>query len=79
MCIRDSVQLLRIVYAIVHREIILKAAVIFPGRLAAGDMFVSAGLKDGYRTQEIHVDVNMVRNDLLDLEAFRAWRPDAKK
>ena len=31
------VQLLRIVYAIVHREIILKAAVIFPGRLAAGD------------------------------------------
>ena len=38
--------------------------------------FVSAGLKDQYETQEIHVDVNMVRHDELDLKAFRQWRPE---
>lgn len=38
--------------------------------------FVSYGLKDKYRTQEIHVDVNIVKNDILDLEAFKAWRPE---
>ena len=38
--------------------------------------FVSYGLKDGYDTTEIHVDINIVRNDRLDLEAFRAWRPE---
>ena len=48
----------------------------FVYRVVGTNRFVSAGLKDGYRTQEIHVDVNMVRNDLLDLEAFRAWRPE---
>lgn len=37
---------------------------------------MSLGLKDQYDTQEIHVDVNIVRNDLLDLEAFRAWRSE---
>lgn len=40
--------------------------------------FVSYGLKDKYRTQEIHVDVNIVKNDILDLEAFKAWRPEFK-
>ena len=40
--------------------------------------FVSLGLKDQYKTQEIHVDVNIVRNDILDLDAFRAWRPEFK-
>lgn len=40
--------------------------------------FVSYGLKDKYRTQEIHVDVNIVKNDVLDLEAFKAWRPEFK-
>ena len=40
--------------------------------------FVSAGLKDQYETIPVHVDVNIVYNDRLDLEAFRAWRPDYK-
>ena len=40
--------------------------------------FVSAGLKDRYETIPVHVDVNIVYNDRLDLEAFRAWRPDYK-
>lgn len=40
--------------------------------------FVSAGLKDKYETQEIHVDVELVDNDILDIEGFRAWRPEYK-
>ena len=40
--------------------------------------FVSAGLKDQYETIPVHVDVNIVYNDHLDIEAFRAWRPDYK-
>ena len=40
--------------------------------------FVSAGLKDQYETIPVHVDVNIVYNDKLDIEAFRAWRPDYK-
>ena len=40
--------------------------------------FVSAGLKDAYETIPVHVDVNIVHADRLDLEAFRAWRPDYK-
>lgn len=38
--------------------------------------FVSLGLKDEYKTQELHVDVNIVKNDILDTDAFRAWRPE---
>jgi leucyl-tRNA synthetase len=38
--------------------------------------FVSCGLKDGYTTTPIHVDVNIVSADVLDIEAFRAWRPE---
>ena len=38
--------------------------------------FVSAGLKDKYTTTPIHVDVNIVSADVLDLDAFRAWRPE---
>lgn len=40
--------------------------------------YVSYGLKDQYRTQEIHVDVNIVKNDVLDIEAFKAWRLEFK-
>ena len=40
--------------------------------------FVSAGLKDQYETIPVHVDVNIVYNDKLDIDAFRAWRPDYK-
>ena len=39
-------------------------------------VFVSYGLKDKYETTEIHVDVNIVSADVLDLEAFKAWRPE---
>ena len=39
-------------------------------------VFVSYGLKDQYSTTEIHVDVNIVSADVLDLEAFKAWRPE---
>ena len=38
--------------------------------------FVSVGLKDQYQTTPIHVDVNMVQNDVLDINAFKAWRPE---
>ncbi len=48
----------------------------FVYRIINTNTFVSLGLKDQYETTEIHVDVNIVRNDRLDLEAFRAWMPD---
>ena len=38
--------------------------------------FVSRGLKDKYKTTPIHVDVNIVKNDELDIEAFKTWRPE---
>ena len=50
----------------------------FVYRVVGTNKFVSLGLKDQYKTQEIHVDVNIVRNDILDLDAFRAWRPEFK-
>ena len=48
----------------------------FVYRIQGTNTFVSAGLKDRYETTEIHVDVNIVRNDVLDTEAFRKWMPD---
>ena len=48
----------------------------FVYRVVSTNKFVSFGLKESYETQEIHVDVNIVRNDQLDLDAFRAWRPE---
>ena len=50
----------------------------FVYRIVGTNKFVSVGLKDGYETQEIHVDINLVRNDKLDLDGFRAWRPEFK-
>ena len=42
-------------------------------------VFVSLNLKDQYdNVTPIHVDVNIVKNDILDIEAFRAWRPEYK-
>ena len=38
--------------------------------------FVSLGLKDKYDVTPIHVDVNIVKADQLDIEAFKAWRPE---
>ena len=46
------------------------------GEGSAAPTFVSAGLKDQYEVTPIHVDVNIVHGDVLDLEAFRAWRPE---
>ena len=48
----------------------------FVYRVKGSNTFVSTGLKDGYDTTEIHVDVNIVNSDRLDLEAFKAWIPD---
>ena len=48
----------------------------FVYRIVGTNKFVSLGLKKEYDTQEIHVDVNIVKNDILDLEAFRQWRPE---
>jgi len=48
----------------------------FVYRIVGTNSFVSVGLKDNYQTTEIHVDINIVHNDKLDLEAFKAWRPE---
>ena len=48
----------------------------FVYRIVGTNTFVSLGLKDQYETTEIHVDINIVRGDRLDLEAYRRWRPD---
>ena len=48
----------------------------FVYRIINTNTFVSYGLKDQYDTTEIHVDVNIVRNDRLDIEAFKAWMPE---
>ena len=48
----------------------------FVYRVKGTNTFVSLGLKDNYDTTEIHVDVNIVTNDKLDLEAFKAWMPE---
>jgi leucyl-tRNA synthetase len=41
-------------------------------------VFVSSNLKDDYEVTPIHVDVNIVSNDVLDIEAFRNWNPEYK-
>lgn len=48
----------------------------FVYRIKNTNTFVSYGLKEKYDTTEIHVDVNIVNNDRLDIEAFRRWMPD---
>ncbi len=48
----------------------------FVYRINGTNTFVSYGLKDAYDTMQIHVDVNIVSNDRLDLEAFRRWQPE---
>ncbi|MDR2894399.1 MAG: leucine--tRNA ligase [Alistipes sp.] len=48
----------------------------FVYRDKASGRFISHGLIGGYDTQEIHVDVNIVKNDVLDTEAFKKWRPE---
>lgn len=50
----------------------------FVYRIKNTNTYVSKGLKEQYDTTPIHVDVNIVSNDILDLDAFRAWRPENK-
>jgi leucyl-tRNA synthetase len=47
-------------------------------RMKGTNKFVSFNLKKDYDVQELHVDVNIVDNDMLDLEAFKNWSPDFK-
>lgn len=48
----------------------------FVYRIKDTNTFVSLGLKKDYDVTPIHVDVNIVSNDILDIEAFKAWRPE---
>ena len=48
----------------------------FVYRIKNTNTFVSYNLKNEYDTTEIHVDVNIVSNDVLDIAAFRTWRPE---
>ena len=48
----------------------------FVYRIQGTNTFVSYGLKGQYEVTPIHVDVNIVSNDILDVDAFRAWRPE---
>jgi len=48
----------------------------FVYRIKETNTFVSFGLKDQYDVTPIHVDVNIVKNDILDLDAFKAWSPE---
>jgi len=48
----------------------------FVYRIQGTNTFVSFGLKDNYEVTPIHVDVNIVHNDLLDMEAFKQWQPE---
>mgnify|MGYP004443376257 FL=1 len=48
----------------------------FVYRIKDTNTFVSHGLKNDYDTTAIHVDVNIVSNDVLDIDAFKAWRPE---
>ena len=48
----------------------------FVYRIQGTNTFVSYGLKDSYEVTPIRVDISMVHNDVLDTDAFRAWRPE---
>lgn len=48
----------------------------FVYRIKDSNTFVSFGMKEMYDTTPIHVDVNIVNNDVLDIEAFKKWRPE---
>jgi leucyl-tRNA synthetase len=48
----------------------------FVYRIKGKNQFVSCNLKGDYEVQQLHVDVNIVDNDVLDIEAFRSWNPD---
>jgi leucyl-tRNA synthetase len=50
----------------------------FVYRVTGTNTFVSYNLKDNYEVADLHVDIDMVDKDILDIEKFRQWRPDFK-
>jgi leucyl-tRNA synthetase len=48
----------------------------FVYRIQGTNTFVSFGLKENYEVTPIHVDINMVHNDVLDIEIFKQWSPE---
>ncbi|MDR1112153.1 MAG: leucine--tRNA ligase [Bacteroidales bacterium] len=48
----------------------------FVYRINGTNQFVSFGLREQYETTPIHVDINIVKNDVLDMETFKKWRPE---
>jgi len=50
----------------------------FVYRIKNTNTFVSHGLKDKYDTMSIHVDINLVSNDILNIESFKNWNPEYK-
>ncbi len=50
----------------------------FVYRVEGEQTFVSAGLKDAYRTTPIHVDISLVTNDRLNIDGFKSWRSEFK-
>ena len=48
----------------------------FVYRINGTNKFVSLNLREGYEVTPIRVDVNIVHNDVLDIDAFKAWRPE---
>ena len=48
----------------------------FVYRIQGTNQFVSADQRKGHATQRLHVDINLVENDVLDTDAFQAWRPE---
>ena len=48
----------------------------FVYRVEGTNTFVTFEQRKAHRTQRLHVDISMVRNDILDLDAFKAWRPE---
>lgn len=50
----------------------------FVYRIKNENKFVSAGLRDQFEFSELHVDVNIVESDVLDIDAFKAWREEYK-
>ncbi len=51
----------------------------FVYRIQGTDTYVTASQRKAHATQRLHVDINLVDNDKLDLEGFRAWRPEYAK
>ncbi len=48
----------------------------FVYRITGTNKFVSYNLQKKYKTTPLHVDINIVENDVLDVEAFKKWQPD---